>query len=186
MKKQLFNNVILISGSGRNCGKTTLACTIIQQLSVNNTVIGLKISPHVHITGNDQEVVVACDDYIIYRETNASTGKDSSRMLNSGADEVYFVQITDEHLPEIESVLYKLLPAASIVVCESGSFAMKYTPGIHLLVEGEIVDQTKESYIRNLKVADRIIQQKDIVFGLANYQIQYENKQWDFLKKKLQ
>ncbi len=182
MKKQVFNNVILISGSGRNCGKTTLACTLIKQLSVNNSVIGLKISPHVHVTGNDQEIVVASDDYIIYRETNAHTGKDSSRMLNSGADEVFFIQITDKHLSKMESDLFNLLPTANIVVCESGSFALSYTPGLHLLVEGEMVDRSKVSYIRNLSIADKIIQQKDIHSGLSNYQIDYKNKQWSYIE----
>ena len=182
MKKQTFNNVILVSGSGRDCGKTTLACAIIKQLSVNNKVIGLKISPHVHITGNDQEVVITGDGYTIYRETNSNSGKDSSRMLNSGADQVYFVQMTDKHLSKIESALYKLLPPTSIVVCESGSFALRYIPGIHFLVEGEIVDKSKESYIRNLEVADQIILQKDINMGLATYMVQYKDQKWSFIK----
>ncbi len=50
MAKINFNNVILISGSGRNCGKTTVACHIISQLAKMGQVTGLKISPHFHIT----------------------------------------------------------------------------------------------------------------------------------------
>ena len=57
-KMKLVKNMVLVSGSGRNCGKTTVACNLITQLSENEFVYGLKITPHFHLTGQKQELLI--------------------------------------------------------------------------------------------------------------------------------
>ncbi len=41
-------NILLIAGTGRNVGKTLLACEIIQQLSKTMAVTAIKTSSHEH------------------------------------------------------------------------------------------------------------------------------------------
>jgi len=43
-----YPNILLVSGNGRNSGKTTLACKIIERFSKDHEITGLKISPHFH------------------------------------------------------------------------------------------------------------------------------------------
>ncbi len=155
MKK--FENIILVSGSGRNCGKTTIACHIIKQLKTKDKVIGLKITPHFHVTDSGQEIIAKGDGYSIYMEKDTESNKDSSRMLRSGAEKVYFVQCNDEALMGIYEILKQLLPDNITVVCESGSFVNIFEPELHILVEGTNPDKSKKSYISNMKKADIII-----------------------------
>jgi hypothetical protein len=154
-----FSNVLLVSGSGRNCGKTTLVCDVIKMLSATRKVVGLKISPHVHITGNMQELIDEGEGWKLYRETDSNSGKDSSRMLVAGASDVYFAESGDDNLINMANSLGKLFSSETPVVCESGSFAKSYKPGLHVLVKGNEVDETKLSYLANLSKADIVIEQ---------------------------
>jgi hypothetical protein len=156
-----FKNILLVSGSGRNCGKTTVACDIISHINKRSSVIGLKITPHFHHTDKNQEIVAEGDGYSIYKENNSVSNKDSSRMLRAGAKAVYFIKCNDEALLRIYVMLKKLLHKGIPVVCESGSFASAYKAGLHILIEGSNPDKSKKSYISNMNKADEVIRFED-------------------------
>ncbi|MCF6170845.1 MAG: hypothetical protein L3J66_07715 [Bacteroidales bacterium] len=179
--KQL-KNILLISGSGRNCGKTTLACHLIGQLAKEGVVFGLKITPHFHLTGRGQQLLAEGDGFRIFRETDRGSGKDSTRMLKAGAGEVYFIQSTDEHLTEVYEHLKNLLPPGVPVVCESGAFAAVFSPGLHLLVKGPRADESKQSYRRNLEKADFILTQQDFSLTGAGFQVDFKGNGWTIQK----
>ena len=176
MEKSNYNNVILISGSGRNSGKTTVACHIISQLARKGNVIGLKISPHFHASGVGQELVISNPRYHIYREHDANTGKDSSRMLSAGASVVYFIQCTDENLEFIEEDFRKIVSPDVPIVCESGSFSNVFNPGFQLLVIGENPDKTKVSFLSNIEKSDQKINRDDFSQDWFSYMIDFESK----------
>ncbi len=178
MEKPVFKNILLISGSGRNCGKTTLVCNIINQLAEHN-VIGLKISPHFHQTNDKQEIISIGEGYKIYREKDTSSGKDSSRMLAAGAETVYFAQCHDDKLPELFETLKKLLPIEIPVVCESGSFVVHYSPGMHILVKETNNSSVKRSYLNNLRVADKIFLSSEISLSNLQYSFSYLKYVWE-------
>lgn len=182
MKK--LENLLLVSGSGRNCGKTTFACHVIHHMAKFRKVIGLKISPHFHFTGNKQILVAQAGAFKIYEESDFLSGKDSSRMLQAGAFKVYYVQCTDAGLPGIWKAVEKLLPENTLVVCESGSFSKTYTPGAHVLVADKIADESKTSFLWNLKKADFIIHKEDFSTDYLGFDIQFTDKNWQI--KKLQ
>lgn len=182
MKKNL-NNIILISGSGRNVGKTTLACNIIKKLSVNTIVFGLKISPHFHKTSELQKLISEGEGYKIYREFDKYSGKDSSKMLNSGAKEVYFMQCDDDKIKSAMNSISHLLPNDSIIVCESGSFSKTYKPGLHLLVVDEHPDDSKISYQHNLKNADKIINRSDFNMNDYFFDLNFNGTNWKMKRK---
>jgi len=170
-----FDNILLISGSGRNSGKTTLACNIIKHLSKSREVIGLKISPHVHLTGKNQEIIMQEEHFSIFRESDSNSGKDSSRMLDAGAMEVYFVLCDDENLWRIEKNLIKIASKGYPVICESGSFAKRYTPGLHILVKGENPDNAKKSYRYNLEMANLVVLSEKAINEAYSQSIDYRD-----------
>ena len=178
-----LKNILLVSGSGRNCGKTTVACNIIRQLSKTELVVGLKISPHFHPSENKQQIVAEEEGYRIFRETDKHSGKDSSRMLNAGASEVFFIQCTDGNLHKVYEYLKKIIPPDQAVVCESGSFASVYQPGLHLLIKGINADDSKKSYLSNLKLADVILTQKDLLETQLYSKIVFLDKKWTIKKE---
>lgn len=178
-----FKNILLVSGSGRNCGKTTVACNIIRQLKKDGKVTGLKITPHFHITGNKQQLVKEGHGYKVFRETDADSEKDSSRMLRAGANEVYFIQCKDGFLPGIYEHLVQLIPENYPVVCESGSFASVYQPGFHVLIESDNADESKKSYKSNLRRADLILPPDEFSKTKLHYKFEYAELLW-LVKKK--
>lgn len=178
-----FKNILLVSGSGRNCGKTTVACKIIKQLKKKGLVYGLKITPHFHITGDDQQIVDEGAGYKIFRETNYCSGKDSSRMLVAGAKEVYFIQCSDESLLRIYKQLKQLIPEGFPVVCESGSFASIYQPGLHILVKVVDGDDSKRSYKSNLEKSEIIITAREFNKTNLSSHINYSDNQWTIDRK---
>lgn len=177
-----LNNILLVSGSGRNCGKTTLACHIIGRLSEKGKVFGLKITPHFHLTGKGQQLVEMGAGYKIYKELDAQSGKDTGRMLDAGAYEVFFLQCDDAALSHAFKQLAKVIPHNLPVVCESGSLARIFRPGLHLLVQGTQVDTSKKSYIDNLGKADEIIGQEEFSPTIFRYDIQFSNATWTLNK----
>lgn len=160
-------NTLLISGSGRNCGKTTLVCDLIHTMSNTARIIGLKITPHFHQTANNQQLIEEGLGYKIYRETDKGSGKDTARMLNAGASKVYFLQSDDNHLLHAARKLYQHIPVDAYVVCESGSLGLYFKPDYHVLVEGLNPDETKKSYLHNKAKADLIMSTVQIGPGMV-------------------
>jgi hypothetical protein len=179
-----LNNIMLVSGSGRNCGKTTFACHAIGQLSKNGKVIGLKISPHFHLTGNKQKLIAKGEGFRVFQETDLFSKKDSSRMLQAGAAEVYFVQCSDIHLHGIWKEVKKLVPESSPVVCESGSFANMYRPGMHVLIVENVPDASKASYFRNIEKAGFIVKKEEFSTENFGFEIHFQANKWKFKKLK--
>ncbi|PLX14932.1 MAG: hypothetical protein C0598_00265 [Marinilabiliales bacterium] len=173
-----LNNIILISGSGRNVGKTTLACNIIKTLSTDNDVVGLKISPHFHKTSELQKLISEGESFKVFQEFDSKQEKDSSRMLNAGAKEVFFIQCSDQEIEKAVQSLQNILTSKSPIVCESGSLAKSIDIGIHLLVKGINPDETKLSYRKNLEKADYIISPLDFNNDNIFFNLEYDGKNW--------
>lgn len=139
-------NLLLIAGNGRNVGKTTLACRIIEQLSRNTKVTAIKISPHFH-NFKDSEVIFKTDQCVIIAEKQDSP-KDSSLMLKAGAEKVYFVM---SHRENPGDAIEKIsgYHKNEILVCESGGLREFIEPGLFLFVKrtgDEIVKKHLSGY----------------------------------------
>ncbi|MCK3684758.1 hypothetical protein [Maribellus sp. YY47] len=127
-------NLLLIAGNGRNVGKTFLTCSIINQLSKQTTVCGLKITPHFHLH-NKEDILFKNNDIVILEEKH-HTQKDSSLMLQAGAQRVLFVMTKKDALGESLTHLLPFLPDDAIV-CESGGLHKYVKPGLFLFVNLE-------------------------------------------------
>ena len=152
-------NLLLISGNGRNVGKTFLACKIISHFSKDEEMIGLKISPHFHDPGESK--IVMQSNYFTLVEEDRISEKDSSLMLQAGAAKVYFLMVKQENLKIAFNYLHKILPQKPIV-CESGGLREIVNPGVFLFVKRGADKFVKKDLF---KYAPRIIENDGVRFG---------------------
>ncbi len=130
-----FPNMVLVSGCGRNVGKTTLCCKIIEHLSGSVPVTGVKISSGFS-GGNPFHGNHSVTDKI-FRETDTRGNKDTMRFLRAGAGESWLLQAGDKELPEVfRSFLSKINPR-TVLVCESNALAAFVKPAVHIYITDE-------------------------------------------------
>ena len=158
VKKRQYHNVLIIAGTGRKSGKTSLACMIIERFSSLNPV-AVKISPHFHEPAEGLLEYYTGDKYNIYLETKRDGNKDTSRMLRSGAIEAYYIQAYDE---DVRDAFIKVILAISDdtpVVCESPSLGKYIDPGILFITDSEDVILKKD-------ISDLLPKAKRIIYSL--------------------
>jgi len=126
--------LLLIAGTGRNSGKTMLACSIIDKFSGTRTIVAIKISPHRHNIEPNGEVLFRNDHICILEETELGTGKDSSRMLAAGAKRSFFISATEDNLVKAIQQTIKLVSVDAFMICESGGLRKWVEPDLFLMV----------------------------------------------------
>jgi molybdopterin-guanine dinucleotide biosynthesis protein len=127
-------NVLTISGTGRDVGKTTLACRIIEKMALKQQVIAVKISPHFHDVDYRESIIEIPGKYAVYKEDSAHRNKDSSRMLFAGADKVFYIQTKDDYLKDVWEALTDIHDIQIPVIIESEGILEVIDPGISLIV----------------------------------------------------
>ncbi|HBS85774.1 MAG: hypothetical protein A2W91_13270 [Bacteroidetes bacterium GWF2_38_335] len=127
-----YKNILLVSGTGRNVGKTTFVRSVIRNFSKHG-IVAVKITPHFH-NGDPGEILLQNEKFIIAREHRTETGKDSSKFLDEGAEKVYFIQVLDNHLPEAFFEFLKIEKENPLMVIESGGLRNVLIPGIFCLI----------------------------------------------------
>jgi hypothetical protein len=173
-----YPNFLLIAGTGRNVGKTTLVCQIIQDLSKRMNITALKISSHLHPVEEGQKVVVENAHYRIVEESLDSE-KDSSRMKKAGAQVSYYIQCQKDHLAEaLASLPFDIKNTA--VVCESGGLHHVIKPGLFFLVEGDTIPENKKAAYQFNPIR---VQLKNGHFNLRLQNIGYANKRFTYTIK---
>ncbi len=150
-------NLLLIAGTGRNTGKTTLICKIIKRFSAEYGITGLKISPHFHGGTGSLKTIVNDENYNIYEETSTGTGKDSSLMLKSGAAQVFYIEVLDDHLKEAFETFLEIIPPNRTVVCESPALRKYIIPGVFFVVDNDKNKNKKTEILQWKAFADRWI-----------------------------
>ncbi len=133
MKK--YPNIVIVRGTGRNVGKTISACKIIETLAKENAPIGIKISAHFHELENPK-FVYKSEEFEIVEEKSRSD-KDSSRMLQAGAEKVFYIQSENRNLANAFELLLNQIDPSDPVVVESGGLYDFVEPGILVHIFGE-------------------------------------------------
>ncbi len=139
--KVAIPNLLLISGDGRNVGKTTLGCRIVKDLSDKTSVIAIKVSPHFHLLTDSLVVLMDTDSMVITRETDRNATKDSSRYLNAGASEVFYVQCKDDSFGTLSEWIHETWSDDIPILCESGGLKNFITPGYSIHIKEGIGEQ---------------------------------------------
>ena len=154
-----LTNWIIIGGTDRNTGKTTLAEKLIEKFGSQIPVTAVKIA---NIKpGNERfhghDVQSFRDKILIKKETRRGGKKDSMRFLKAGAFESWFIQTEDVFLPETFPEIQAVLKEAQWVVCESNSLRNFVKPGLFIMVKGENDTSGKKDIPGLLQRADVVI-----------------------------
>ncbi|RLD36602.1 MAG: hypothetical protein DRI74_08765 [Bacteroidetes bacterium] len=130
--KQYYSNLFLLAGSGRNVGKTTFCCNLIEKFSKENRITAIKVTDHFHDL-QDQNIKYYhnSNDYIIAEEMDSAGTKDTSRYLASGADSSFIIISKREKFSEAIDKLSCIIDMDSNpIVMESGAFLELFRPKI--------------------------------------------------------
>ena len=167
--------LLIIAGTGRNSGKTTLACNIIRKFSPLKSITALKITPHFHKNIQSGKVITDNTNCYIAEETDTTTGKDSSLMLKAGATKSLFVMAKDDNLEEAWSEILNHIPPNDLIVCESGGLRNLVIPGIFLMMKNSETIGLKKGTEKLIQIADRVITLDDgkIDFDSDTVEIKY-------------
>lgn len=178
MKAIKLPQLLLIAGTGRDTGKTTLVCNIIRRFSPLQPLIAVKITPHFHKNIESGKVLIDTENLYIAEETDSSTGKDSSLMLKAGATHSYFVMTKDENLKEAFIKIRELIPANSLIVCESGGLRNHINPGLFFMMHRKKPEATKSSAEKLILLADRVITFDGEKIDFDPHTIEIVDNQW--------
>jgi len=155
-------NLFLIGGSGRNVGKTTFACMLIEKLSKENDVIGLKISnikPDDSFLHGFHENNLQ-NNFEIFEEKGEGD-KDSQRMLNAGASKSFFIRTNDSFAEDAFKSLLGQIDNNSLIVCESNSLRKYVKPKAFVMV-GDIELSKKPGAKAVFEMADFVVGAMDL------------------------
>ncbi len=171
-------NMVMIGGNSRNSGKTTMACQIINKLSLSHEVFGLKVSA-IYPEGNEMHGNHSGEEssgFSISEEINSGSNKDTSKMLRAGATRVFYIRVSSNFIEKALLHFLSMYINNQIIVCESRSLRKIITPGMFLLMmrlpaEGKIKDVTVY-----YKLADKVFNfnenQEDKVNFVARLQFE--------------
>jgi molybdopterin-guanine dinucleotide biosynthesis protein A len=153
---------LLIGATGRNVGKTQLACDIIRSVASERPVAAVKITaaePHADRCARGGDGCGACrtlaGDFFIEQEDGRHRDKDTARLLAAGADPCFWVRAKRAHLGSALSSLLDQLDPALPIICESTSLRSVVVPGVFLLVSPGRTPAGKPAAVRVWDDADQ-------------------------------
>lgn len=145
--KQKINNLLIVAGTGRKSGKTTMVCRIIRQF-LDNDIVSAKISPHFHEPSSGLVPLVLKDEYTLYEERDGLSQKDTSRMVGTGAKRVFYSQVSDNNISDAFAEIIKQIPSGAAIVCESPALIRYIEPGIFIIMEDKVLSGRDASGIK--------------------------------------
>jgi hypothetical protein len=130
-----FKDLLLVSGSGRNVGKTTFICDVIAG-SPFRKMAAIKITPHFHDPSKGLIPIVENSNFRIYEETDYISNKDTSRYLKAGAERSFFIQTTDAFLKESFQLTSVLMDPDLPFIVESAELRHILVPELFVFIQG--------------------------------------------------
>ena len=177
-KLPILNRLLLIAGTGRNVGKTTLACELIQEISKTKIVIGVKISPHIHSQNDGADLIIKTDTFSIYREQDLNKEHDSSRMMQAGAKQVFYIQSEDYRVYEAFEKLLVEIDENHAIICESGGLRNYLKPSLFLMCNRKGEEILKEKAIALLPKVDKLLEFSENSFDVNPASIVFNGEKW--------
>lgn len=170
-------HILLIAGTGQNVGKTTLVCQLINKHAPLG-IVAIKISPHFHTLSPRDQIIINHPNFTIIQEQHTSSGKDSSRMLLSGAKRVFYVQVKDNYLQEAFYKVSELIPPETPVICESGGLINIVKPGVFIMVRSKDPTSIKSNTQQLLKQAHAIVEFNGHEFNPLSLPLSHTPRGW--------
>lgn len=150
--------LLVIGGSSRNVGKTSLAEHLIHRYAASG-VTGLKVTS---IRPGDEQfhgthAHSPSSEFTIFREVNTSGPKDTTRMLNAGAEAVFYIQVPDTQLERAFRTFITEYYTGGPIICESRSLRKVVKPGLFVLLKNAADTRIKPDFSKYEALADWLI-----------------------------
>ncbi len=178
-------DMLMIGATGRNAGKTELACRVIRDLAARVPIAALKVTTVVGADGGCPHGGEGCgtcsslgEPWCVTRELDAGSGKDTSRLLRAGAREAWWLRVREEALADGAASLLSHVSAGWVSVCESNRLRRVVEPGLFLLVRSEGERTAKPSARSVADLADRVVVSDGSTFDLDLERISVLDGQW--------
>lgn len=170
----------MIGSTGKNTGKTTLACKIIKNFCNQNKIFGIKATTfkterEFHHIDNH---ISSKEGFHIFEENSIDSAKDTARMLAAGAVKVFWLQAKKENLKKGFNALMQKLNQDSIIVCESNSLRSIVKPGVFIMLGNKNNPDHKASAEALLHLADKFIVFDGENFDIDLKKIKLVNGKW--------
>lgn len=146
---------MLISGSGRNVGKTSFMRRVIRQ-NAGRKLVAVKITPHFHEPTPGLSPILVTDNYRIFKETDLTSGKDSSLFLQAGAEKVFYIQATDAYLEDAFRIVTDYISKDQPIIVESAALRKFIVPELYLFIQKDY-EEVKPSALEMQKLADIVV-----------------------------
>lgn len=128
--------LLIIGGSGRNVGKTTLILMLLKKYQ-GIPILGLKVSAHrkEEEMYHGTHIYNPAINYTIFEENCIQPWKDTARMVQGGAQKAFYIEAADHQIIEAYNE-FKLHhnPENFPVICESRSLRKHVIPAVNLLL----------------------------------------------------
>lgn len=170
--------LLLITGNGKNVGKTTLCTRIIDRQKEKYDFIAVKISTHFHDYLPDDKLLYKSDELIIIEELKHNTGKDSSKMLDAGAKRVFFIMVKDENLKFAFNELIKIVGKKYPMIVESTSLRGIVKPSLFVVIKNIRTKNVKKYLKPFLNYIDVNIVYDGEKFNFDDSRIKFNGKEW--------
>ncbi len=182
MDQLILPRLLLIAGTGKNSGKTTLACSIIRKFCKTLPLVAFKISPHRRRLLPGGNVIINENGLYLAEEADTRTGKDSSRMLEAGASRSFFAVADDtDIIKPLETILNLIIPGA-FLIGESGALRSWVQPGLFFMLIRQESTNGKQSVPDHKELADACITFDGSSFDLDLNRIYISRQCWKISK----
>jgi hypothetical protein len=178
-------SILLLGAAGRNSGKTTFACALIERLSKEGPIVAAKVTTIRERDGTCPRGGEGCgvcaafkDRYDITEETVCGGTKDTQRLLASGAAQVYWLRVLKEHLEEGAAALLERIGPDLPVVCESNSLRHVLAPGLFLQFRPVDMQTVKTSARAVQPYADHEVVWDGAQFDIPPSEVEFDHNQW--------
>lgn len=175
--------MVLIGSSGKNAGKTTLACNIIRSYKEKMPIYGLKVISIDRVHEQCYRGSEGCGvcsslegNFELMEEFDRGTEKDTSKMLEAGATRVFLLKTLRAHASEAIQFFLSLIPDDAIIVCESNSLRKTVEPAIFLFAMEE-KQEMKPSAQEVVSLSDKIID-KGKKESFPNFIVERQQANW--------
>lgn len=157
--KLFIPNLLIVCGSGRKVGKTTIVRGLIEHFSKisNINIVAIKVSPHFHYNQQPNNLLFSDVNCNVYLE-NGINNKDSSLFYQAGAELSYYVETKDNKLEKAFEFILNHIGDSQFIICESGVLGRLYKPGLLVFVENILNNNIQDNNkIINKSIADVIV-----------------------------
>lgn len=152
--------ILVIGGHSRSVGKTSVAASLIRQLSAYNwTAFKITQFGHAFCSANGEpcDCQTGAHTFAMSAERDTGTNTDSARFLAAGAQKAFWVRTRTGFLAQAMPSIQKEVALAQNSIFESNSLLQFLRPDLYLAVLDHATADFKPSALRVLDRADALL-----------------------------